>query len=139
MNFEHGVVALTEHKDVLERLRRMRLLKKDAEGKEFYTAQFDGRFIDFYAGQPKSFPVDIARAIENGNHTYLDEKCVHCKGQGSTAAGICINCKGKKLIKSDEQYRVLKVVRTYDAMLVDPASIPPETPAVVLEPISSAA
>lgn len=124
MDYTHSVVVLTENKDVLDRLRRMTLLHMDKQrDKEYYTAQFDGKFINFYVGEPRTFPEEVGKGLENSSHTFLDHPCPHCKGQGSTVAGICLNCKGRKLIKSDEMYRILKVIRTYDAMLVDPEAL----------------
>jgi len=107
----------------------MGFVKRDAvRNKDFYSTQFNGQVLDFYVGEPKTFPVNIARALEASNLTYLDEKCAHCKGNGSTVAGICINCKGRKLLKSDQMYRTLKVTRTYDAMLIDPALLQAPVP-----------
>src|SRR6266513_1009865 len=135
MQYEHAVIELTQHKDVLDRLRRLGIIKKDAQraGKEYYQTLFSGQPINFYVGEPRTFPAEIGRALENSNLTYLDEKCSHCKGNGSTVAGICVNCKGRKLIKSDQMYRTLKVTRTYDAMLIAPAllnALPQNVPQV---------
>lgn len=136
MDYAHAVVILTDNEEVLGRLRRMNIIRRDPskDNKEFYTAQFDGKFINFYINEPRTFPEEVGRSLEQTNHTYLDFPCPHCKGVGSTVAGICLNCKGRKLIKSDEMYRILKVVRTYDAMLVDPALL--QMPAVVAVPDS---
>lgn len=124
MEFEHGIVALTEHPEVLARLKRLGILKYDKERKkDFYTTQFDGRFLTFYVGESRTFPASIARALEASNHTHIELVCDHCKGKGSTVAGLCINCKGKKMVSDDRLFRTLKVIRTYDAMLVDPESI----------------
>lgn len=123
-DFEHGVISLTEHPDVLARLKRLGMVKYDPiKKKDFYTTQFDGRFITFHAGESRTFPANIARALEASNYTHLEIVCEHCKGKGSTVAGICINCKGRKMISEDKLYRTLKVTRTYDAMLVDPDTI----------------
>jgi hypothetical protein len=135
MDYKHAVITLTENREILSRLRGMGILKKDAErgGKEYYTTQFDGNVIRFYAGEPRTFPEDVGKALESSNHTYLDEKCIHCNGQGRTVAGVCINCKGRKTLKSDQMYRTLKVIRTYDAMLVDPAAFVPVAQAAPVE------
>lgn len=143
MELTQGVVALTEHKDVLARLSKMGMVRKKVspktnQTKDCYTAQYDGRFLDFFSGEPKVFPVNIAKALEASNMTHLTAACVHCNGKGSTTAGICINCKGKRnVIKdSDEgkelKYRILKVLRTYDPMMVDPDTLQP-APAVAEE------
>lgn len=148
MDLMHGVVALTEHPEVLARLKRLGMVKPEKTkfilkeirrtdgqlmsteevpnprfGKDYFVTQFDGQFITFYSGEQKTFPANIARALEASNLTNLDVLCDHCKGKGSTVAGLCINCKGKKFIADDKFYRVLKVIRVYNAMLVDPESI----------------
>ena len=169
MDYRQGVLALTDNKEVLERLRGMHHVRKfvhhqepmldekkepirDAHGayvmkdvlREGYQAQFNGQFIIFFAGEQRTLPQNIADALEKSNITHLTEKCPHCKGVGSTVAGICVNCKGRKRIvktKDEDQimnYRILKVLRRFDALLVDPESSRPLAPVAPIEEAASA-
>lgn len=156
MDYKQGVVALTENKEVLERLRGMRAVKKffhhnepvkDEKGvvrdnsgavvmtpvfKEGYQAQFNGQFIVFFVGEPRTLPENVADSLERSNVTILTERCPQCKGNGFTTGGaLCGNCRGRKRmtkVNEDDQimnYRILKVLRRYDAMLVDPETTQP--------------
>lgn len=170
MDYKQGVIGLTEHKDVLERLRGMRVIRqflhhnepvkdgatvaRDASGaiitkpvfKDGYQAQFNGQFIIFFVGEPRTLPQNIADALEKSNVTHLTDKCPQCKGTGATPAGICGNCRGRKRVvkESDEgqilNYRILKVTRRYDALMVDPEtqqSVPASIQTVDEAPVSS--
>lgn len=145
MDYKQGVVALTEHKDVLDRLRKMKIVRHDAaKNKDYYVAQFNGQHILFYSGEPRTFPQEIAESLERTSMTHLLDKCLACKGLGSNAAGICGTCKGRRtVIKENDEgqilaYRILKITRTYDAMLVDPAALAPVPAEPELEPIVGA-
>lgn len=121
MDLKQGVIELTENPAVLDRLRKLKRLQKDSKsGKEFVFAQFNAQSFAFYVGEPRTLPLEVAEGLQRDNHTVSTEKCISCKGLGNTSAGICLNCKGKKETLADEVYRILKVTRVYDPMLVDP-------------------
>lgn len=132
MNLRQAVLKINEDPRLLAKLRRKgpgieQRLKKDADGKEYLEAQFNGIPYKFYVGKTRIFPTNVAHGFRRDNFVPLDEKCSNCQGTGSTATGLCFNCKGRKIIFLDELVPIFEIVREFDPMVVDPESVPPST------------
>ena len=125
-------LRLTERKEVLDRLRRIGTLRKDAEGREYYETRFDGNPIPFWIGQIRALPQEWAESIESTEVMPMDEKCKQCKGTGSVVTGFCAICKGTGMVDTGQMYKLFKIVDRADPLALDPRTYqtPPSSASV---------
>ena len=118
-----GEVALTARPEVISRLKRLGLMKKDAKGEWYYETTFNAQPLKFYEGYGLQLPLDWARALvgHGGNGGYgdgvwmdVDELCQQCKGKGQTALGKCHECKGAKYVLQDRKYHIFRMISEVD-------------------------
>lgn len=125
-----GELTLTTRKEVLDRMRRLRILKKDDKDREYYETTYDAKPIRFYTGFAVTIPLDWAYALYGhdgyGNGTWMpmDEKCKQCKGTGQVPSGICFVCKGIGWQDTNQRYRLFKLVSQIDPLNFDTAVLP---------------
>ena len=134
-----GEIALSANPQVLEKLRRLKHLRKDAKG-EFYETTYGGdsarsgmaaKCIKFYVGHAMRLPLAWVNALTGkGDNSgdprmlELEEACPQCKGKGSTSIGICFHCKGAKWIKTGEFKAIFRKVSEDDPTNFDVEELP---------------
>lgn len=64
-------VKLNDDKEMLAQHRLGKKMFKDAEGKEYFEAMFDGRPFVFYPGRVYDLPATIARGIRRDTRVVL--------------------------------------------------------------------
>jgi hypothetical protein len=116
-------IRITENKDALARLRRLGHLRKDEKGREFYVAMYDGKSVPFYLGHVRTIPAEWAKGIVASYIMPMDEECVNChdgkKSKGYTVAGLCQVCKGTKLVSTNIERPLFKLLSERDPLLED--------------------
>lgn len=143
MDLKQAVITISDNPDLLKKLRRKgtgveQRLKKDAEGREYLEALYNAVPYRFYVGQSRVFPAAVAHGLRRSNLVPLDEDCPNCKGKGSTASGLCFNCKGKKIVFVDDLVPIFEILREYDPMVIDPEAQVAQ-PSVLTEAAASVA
>lgn len=134
-----GEVTLTTNAQILDKLRRLKFLKKDAKG-EYYETTYGGdssrggmaaKSLKFYIGYAMRLPLIWANALtgsgpDSGDPRMveLEEPCPQCKTKGSLASGICFHCKGQRWIKTGEFKALFKLISTDDPTTFDTNDIP---------------
>jgi len=138
MDLKQAVIRVNQDPELLDKLRRfergkglMQRLRKDASGREYLEAQFNGVPYTFYLDQSRVFPLDVAKSLVRSSQVALDIDCPNCwdpkqkHSSGRTAAGTCQECSGKKKKFVGDFLPIFEIEREYDAMLVDPLAVAP--------------
>ena len=125
-------IVVNEDPQLIAQLRRTGGLVTDEHG-ERVDAMYDGHSRSFYVGHPQVLPKDWAEGFLVNYVVPLQEPCPHCKGKGSTSAGICHECKGTKWHDLNKLVRVFKQVGSSEIPLFDPTKSPLPPPKKVTE------
>lgn len=133
-NLRMAVMSINTNPALLEKLRRFekgrgqsQRLHKDAAGKEFLEAMFNGTPHKFYLGVPRVMKADIAASLVRSSFVPMDEDCQECylkaekRSIGRTSAGICPTCRGQRKVFVGDHEPIFQIDREYDPMLVDPS------------------
>ena len=131
---------LNDRESVIKQLRRLKQLRKDAQGREYYETTYDGKPLRFYNGYAMELPSDWVKALVGygGSGGYGDgvvipiqEACGNCCDKAGNPTGfktgnVCGHCKGKKWLDTGEMYHVFKMVpgTEVDPMNFDKGDLP---------------
>jgi hypothetical protein len=134
-----GEIALTSNPQVLEKMRRLKFLRKDAKG-EYYETTYGGdtsrngmaaKCLKFYVGHAMRLPLAWVNTMtgkgdDSGDPRMieLEEACPQCKAKGNTSNGICFHCKGMKYIKHGEYKAIFRKISEDDPTNFDDAELP---------------
>ena len=127
MSSSMSEIRLTNNEDAIARLKRLGLLVKDQYGWR-YDAMFNAMGIPFWLGHVKRIPTEWAESLVDAVMP-IDEKCVNCKGNGSTQAGLCHICKGTRWTLTNRIAPLFKLLSTEDLLTQNPQIYqePPKT------------
>lgn len=134
-----GEIALTANPQTLDKMRRLKMLRKDAKG-EFFETTYGGdsarngmatKNLKFYTGQAMRLPLlwvntMTGKGDDSGDPRMieLEEACPQCKAKGSTSIGLCFHCKGMKWIKTGEFKAIFRKVSEDDPTTFDTDNLP---------------